>query len=54
MAASVGWRRVVLAFIVALIVIRWFMAIVTRHGFAPFAWYRIVAGSIALAALAWH
>jgi undecaprenyl-diphosphatase len=36
------------SFIVALVVIRWFLAIVTRHGFAPFAWYRIVAGSVAL------
>lgn len=36
------------SFIVAMAVIRWFLAVVTRHGFAPFAWYRIVAGSIAL------
>ena len=39
----------VVSFLVALVVIRAFLAIVTRHGFAPFAWYRIVAGSIALA-----
>jgi undecaprenyl-diphosphatase len=36
------------SFIVALIVIRWFIGIVTRYGFAPFAWYRIVAGTVAL------
>lgn len=36
------------SFLVAIIVIRWFLNVVTRHGFAPFAWYRIVAGSIAL------
>lgn len=36
------------SFAVALVVIRWFIGIVTRHGFAPFAWYRIVAGSAAL------
>lgn len=36
------------SFLVALVVIRWFLAVVTRHGFAPFAWYRIVAGSVAL------
>ena len=41
----------VVSFIVALAVIRWFVAFVGRHGFAPFAWYRIVAGSIALIAL---
>jgi undecaprenyl-diphosphatase len=38
----------VVSFVVALLVIRWFLAIVTRHGFAPFAWYRIVAGSLAM------
>ena len=34
----------VVSFVVALIVIRWFIGIVSRHGFAPFAWYRIVVG----------
>lgn len=37
------------SFVVALLVIRLFLAIVTRHGFAPFAWYRILVGSAALA-----
>jgi undecaprenyl-diphosphatase len=36
------------SFIVAIVVIRWFIGIVSRHGFAPFAWYRIAAGSLAL------
>jgi undecaprenyl-diphosphatase len=36
------------SFIVAVIVVKGFIAIVTRYGFAPFAWYRIVAGSAAL------
>ena len=36
------------SFVVALIVIRWFLNIVSRHGFAPFAWYRIVVGTVAL------
>jgi undecaprenyl-diphosphatase len=39
----------VVSFVVALLVIRLFLAIVTRHGFAPFAWYRIAVGSLALA-----
>jgi len=36
------------SFLVAMAVIRWFLNVVTRHGFAPFAWYRIIVGSIAL------
>ncbi|MBU6252717.1 MAG: undecaprenyl-diphosphate phosphatase, partial [Alphaproteobacteria bacterium] len=36
------------SFVVALLVIKAFLAVVTRYGFAPFAWYRIVAGTIAL------
>ncbi|HEV2569161.1 undecaprenyl-diphosphate phosphatase [Sphingomonas sp.] len=38
----------VVSFIVAILVIRWFVGIVSKHGFAPFAWYRIVAGSLAM------
>ncbi|MEH3157868.1 MAG: undecaprenyl-diphosphate phosphatase [Sphingomonas taxi] len=41
----------VVSFVVALVVIRWFVGIVSRHGFAPFAWYRIVVGAVALIAL---
>ncbi len=41
----------VVAFLVALVVVKGFMALVTRHGFAPFAWYRIVAGAAALVML---
>lgn len=41
----------VVAFLVALLVVKAFMAVVTRHGFGPFAWYRIAAGSAALIAL---
>lgn len=37
------------AFVVALVVVKAFVAIVARHGFAPFAWYRIVVGSAAIA-----
>ena len=51
---AVGWDEIaigfVVSFVVALAVIRAFVAYVSRHGFAPFAWYRIVAG---IAAVAW-
>jgi undecaprenyl-diphosphatase len=40
----------VVSFVVALVVVKSFLAIVTRYGFAPFAWYRIIAG---IAALVW-
>ena len=39
----------VVSFLVAIAVIKAFIGIVTRYGFAPFAWYRIVVGSVALA-----
>jgi len=45
-AIAIGF---VVSFLVAMLVIRWFLAVVTRHGFAPFAWYRIIVGGIALA-----
>jgi undecaprenyl-diphosphatase len=44
----------VVAFVAALIVIRAFVAFVSRSGFAPFAWYRIVAGLAAVAILWTH
>ena len=40
------------SFVVALVVINAFLAIVTRRGFGPFAWYRILVGGAALAWLA--
>jgi undecaprenyl-diphosphatase len=36
------------SFVVALAVVKGFVAIVSRFGFAPFAWYRIIVGSVAL------
>ena len=38
----------VLAFVTALAVVKAFVKVVGRFGFAPFAWYRIVVGSVAL------
>ncbi|PKP94829.1 MAG: undecaprenyl-diphosphatase [Alphaproteobacteria bacterium HGW-Alphaproteobacteria-16] len=36
------------SFLVALLVVKAFVRVVGRFGFAPFAWYRIVVGSVAL------
>ncbi len=48
----VGWNEIaigfVVSFIVALFVIRAFVAFVSRSGFGPFAWYRIFAGALAV------
>jgi undecaprenyl-diphosphatase len=41
----------VVAFLVAIVVIRTMLAIVTRRGFAPFGWLRIAIGGAGLAAL---
>ena len=47
---ELGWIGVgsLVSFIVAFVVVKAFMAIVTRYGFGPFAWYRIVVGAAAL------
>ncbi|MBN8809416.1 MAG: undecaprenyl-diphosphate phosphatase [Sphingomonas sp.] len=42
----------VVAFLVALVVVRWFVGLVGRVGFSPFGWYRIIVGAAALALLA--
>jgi undecaprenyl-diphosphatase len=49
-AAIVGVGFVA-AFIAALIVVRVLIDFVSRHGFTPFAWWRIVVGTAALALL---
>jgi undecaprenyl-diphosphatase len=40
------------AFLAALIVVRGVIAFITRHGFVPFAWYRILVGTLMLVILA--
>src|SRR5678816_4711219 len=53
-AGGVGFGTVavgfVVSFVVAIVVVKGFVHYISRHGFAPFAWYRIAAG---VAALAW-
>jgi len=53
-SAAVNWTDIgigfVVSFIVAILVIKWFVGMVSRSGFYPFAWYRIIAG---IAAIAW-
>jgi undecaprenyl-diphosphatase len=41
----------VLAFISGLLVVRWVLDFVSRHGYALFGWWRIIVGGVALAAL---
>ncbi|WP_066592008.1 undecaprenyl-diphosphate phosphatase [Sphingomonas pruni] len=54
-ANSVGFGLIgvgfVVAFLVALLVVKWFVGLVGRSGFSPFGWYRIVVGAIAMALL---
>jgi undecaprenyl-diphosphatase len=49
-----GWIVLgsIISFIVAVIVVKAFVTIIQRYGFAPFAWYRILAGTTALVWLA--
>jgi undecaprenyl-diphosphatase len=48
----VGWDEIgvgfAVSFVVALVVIKAFMAFVSKSGFAPFAWYRIAVGLLAI------
>jgi undecaprenyl-diphosphatase len=51
-ANSVGFGLIaigfVVAFVVALLVVKWFVGLVGRTGFSPFGWYRIAIGALAL------
>jgi undecaprenyl-diphosphatase len=42
----------VVSFIAGVIVVRYLLGFVSRHGFAPFAWWRIIVGGVSLGALA--
>jgi undecaprenyl-diphosphatase len=39
------------AFVTAVIVVRWVLSYISRHGYALFGWWRIIVGSAALAAI---
>ena len=41
----------VVAFIVAMLAIKFFISFVTRYGFKAFGWYRIIVGGIILVML---
>jgi undecaprenyl-diphosphatase len=44
----------VTAFIAAMLIVRAVISFISRRGFTPFAWYRIVIGAVMLAILAWR
>ncbi|MBB5751813.1 undecaprenyl-diphosphate phosphatase [Prosthecomicrobium pneumaticum] len=48
MMVAIGF---VAAFAAGVVVVRGLLAFVSRHGFAPFAWWRLAVGAIGLAAL---
>lgn len=54
--AAAAWSDIaigfVVAFAVALVVVKGFIGFISRYGLTPFGWYRIVAGSILFAYLA--
>ena len=39
------------AFVAAVIVVRWLLGYVSRHGYGLFGWWRIIVGGVALVAL---
>jgi len=45
-----GWILLgsLVSFLVAVVVVKAFVSVIQRYGFAPFAWYRIIAGATAL------
>jgi undecaprenyl-diphosphatase len=55
-AGDVGFGSIaigfVVSFLVAIVVVRAFVHYISRHGFTPFGWYRIIAGTVALVWLA--
>ncbi|MBO1075673.1 undecaprenyl-diphosphate phosphatase [Roseomonas marmotae] len=51
-AAGVIALGFVAAFVVALVVVRWLLAVISRIGFTPFGWYRIALGAVILVWLA--
>src|SRR3954454_17002820 len=52
-ASGIGFGTVavgfVVSFIVAIVVVKAFVHYISRHGFGPFAWYRVAVGAAALA-----
>lgn len=40
-----------MAFVTAILVVRWLLKFISRHGYALFGWWRIIVGTVALVAL---
>lgn len=43
----------IIAFIAAVVVVRWLLGYVSRRGYALFGWWRIIVGLVAILALSW-
>jgi undecaprenyl-diphosphatase len=39
------------AFVTAVLVVRWVLSFISRNGYSLFGWWRIIVGSLALGAL---
>jgi len=39
------------AFVTAVLVVRWVLGYISKHGYALFGWWRIIVGTVALAVL---
>ena len=41
----------VMAFLAAVLVVKWLLDFLSKHGYALFGWWRIIVGTVALVAL---